>query len=71
MAENLTKSLVDLSGFGLAPEGNSELGFDRVESDFDVRAFGIGRHEILVTEPTVDAAVTLPFSRFGRHWMKQ
>jgi len=35
MAENLTKRLVDLSGFGLASQGNSELRFNHRKGGFE------------------------------------
>src|ERR1700674_874609 len=50
MAENLTKRLVDLSGFGFASQGNAELCFDHVERGFDVRAFVIALHKPLRVE---------------------
>jgi hypothetical protein len=47
MAENLTKRLVDLSGFSLAPQGDSELRLNHRKGGFDVRAFVIALHEAL------------------------
>lgn len=47
MAEHLTKSLIDLSGFSLASQGNAKLCFDHVERGFDVAALVIALHESL------------------------
>ena len=44
---HLTKSLIDLGGFGLASQGNSKLRRDHVERGFDVRPLVIALHEPL------------------------
>lgn len=66
MTQYLTQSLIDLRGFGLAPQGNSKLRFDHVECRFDVRPLVIALHEafgievIKVIHLLPDRRVTIP-----------
>jgi hypothetical protein len=45
VTENLTKSLIDLRGFGLASQGDFKLRLDHVKRGFDVRPLVIALHE--------------------------
>ena len=45
VTENLTKSLIDLRGFGLAPQRVAKLRLDHAERRFDVAALVIAFHE--------------------------
>lgn len=47
MTQHFTKRLVNLSGFGLAPQGNSELCLDHVERRLYVAALVVALHEFL------------------------
>ena len=47
MTQNLTESLIDLRGFGFAPQGNSKLCLDLMERRFNIRALVVMRHELL------------------------
>jgi hypothetical protein len=50
VTQNLTKSLIDLSGFGLASQGNSKLRLDHVKRSFDVRPLVVALHKPLRVE---------------------
>jgi hypothetical protein len=50
VTQHLTKSLIDLSGLGLASQRDSELRLDQVKRGFNVRSFVIALHESLRIE---------------------
>lgn len=45
MTQHLTKSLIDLRGFGFASQGDSKLRFDHVKRGLDHRPLVIALHE--------------------------
>jgi hypothetical protein len=51
VTQHLTKSLVDLSGFGLASQGDSKFRFEHMERRFHVAALVVTLHEALTLAP--------------------
>jgi hypothetical protein len=58
VTKNLTKSLIDLRGFGLASKAIAELGFDHAEGSFDVAALVILLHKPSLVEFVVVVHLT-------------